>query len=141
MTKLFNFINLISQPSYKLHPQKAQKYHSEFMSFCLSVGDRRILVTENPNHIPEKDIVADLAKITEWRDIWRAEREQLENQPEETNVYIRHDRMKQYAVCMKHLELLGIVAAVIGNIEKKPLAVSNYGILVNKADEILAKIN
>ena len=141
MTKLFNFINLISEPSYKLHPNKAQKHHSEFMSFCLSVGNGKILVTENPNHIPKKDIVADLAKITEWRDTWRAERERLENQPEETNVYLRHEAMKQYAYCMRHLELFGIVAAVTGNIEKKPLAVSNYGILVNKADEILAKIN
>ena len=141
MTKLFNFINLISEPSYKLHFNKAQKHHSEFMSFCLSVGNGRILVPENPNHIPQKDIVADLAKITEWRDRWRAEREQLENQPEESNVYLRHRTMQQYAVCMKHLELLGIVATVIGHIEKNPLAISNYGILVNKADEILAKIN
>jgi hypothetical protein len=133
--KLYDFINLIARPSYKLPKDEAQKYHREFLSFCLALGDGRIIASENPNQVSKKDMISDLEKMREWRDVYRGERERLESL-EET----RYETGQQHAYTMSHLEPLGIALAVIGNPEKDSFASFRYGVLVSKADEILEKI-
>ena len=137
--KLFDFINLIARPPCELPKDEAQKYHREFLSFCLAVGDGRIIASENPNQILKKDMISDLEKMREWRDVYRGERERLEGL-EETRDVVRYEIGRQHAYTMSHLEPLGIALAVIGHPEKDPFASFRYGVLVSKADEILEKI-
>jgi hypothetical protein len=137
--KLYDFINLIARPSYKLPKDEAQKYHREFLSFCLALGEEKIIASENPNQILKKDMIFDLEKMREWRDVYRGERERLESL-EETRDVVRYEIGQQHAYAMSHLEPLGIVLAVIGHPEKDPFASFRYGVLVSKADEILEKI-
>jgi len=137
--KLYDFINLIARPSYKLPKDEAQKYHREFLSFCLALGEGKIIASENPNKISKKDMISDLEKIREWRDVYRGERERLESL-EETRDVVRYEIGQQHAHTMSHLEPLGIALAVIGHPEKDPFASFRYGVLVSKADEILEKI-
>jgi hypothetical protein len=139
-SKLYDFINLITCPSYKLPKDEAQKYHREFLSFCLDVGHERIIPSENPNQISKKDMISDLEKMREWRDVYRGERERLESLEEPDGVAAKHHRMMKHADTMNHLEPLGIVLAVIGHPEKDPFASFRYGVLVSKANEILEKI-
>jgi len=142
--KLYDFINLIARPSYKLPKDEAQKYHREFLSFCLALGEGKIIASENPNQILKKDIISDLEKMREWRDVYRGERERLEALEEPDNethiTAFKYDRMMKHACTMNHLEPLGIALAVIGRPEKDPFASFRYGVLVSKADEILEKI-
>jgi hypothetical protein len=138
--KLYDFINLIARPSYKLPKDEAQKYHREFLSFCLALGDGKIIASENSNQVSKKDMISDLEKMREWRDVYRGERERLESL-EETRDVVRYEIGRQHAYTMSHLELLGIALAVIGHPEKDPFASFRYGVLVSKADEILEKRN
>jgi hypothetical protein len=139
--KLYDFINLIARPSYKLPKDEAHKYHREFLSFCLALGDGKIIASENSNQVSKKDMISDLEKMREWRDVYRGERERLDALEEPDGVAAKHDRMMKYAYTMNHLEPLGIVLAVIGHPEKDPFASFRYGVLVSKADEILEKRN
>jgi hypothetical protein len=142
--KLYDFINFIAWPSYKLSKDEAQKYHREFLSFCFDLGDGKIIASENPNQILKKDMISDLEKMREWRDVYSGERERLNALEEPDNeAYItafKYNRMMKHTYTINHLEPLGIALAVIGHPEKDPFAILRYGILIAKADEILGKI-
>ena len=141
---LSEFIMLISRPFLCPDVSKEKVYinaYREFMSFCFSVGNGRVALDEQRKNFSKKKMITDLAKITKYHDIHKTEKQRLNNLPDETTAQGKYNAMLDRAFCERPLELLSVALNVIGNPEKHTFSIPVYKTLINKADEILAKIN
>lgn len=138
---LGRFIMFMSHPFSPLPKEKIPKFYREFMSFCFSLGNGKISLSEKPKYFSRKKMIADLKQMSEWREICRAECQRLNNLPEETTVQGKYNAMMDYGYCSRSLEMLSLAFNVIGDVNKDTFSIPRYQSLMNKADEILAKIN
>lgn len=138
---LGQFIMFMSHPFSPLPKEKIPKFYREFMSFCFSLGNGKISLSEKPKYFSRKKMIADLKRMSEWREICRAECQRLDNLPEETTAHGRFNAMMDYGYRARSLEMLSLALNVIGDVNKYTFSIARYQSLMNKADEILAKIN
>lgn len=133
---LGRFILLLSHPLSPLPKEKIPKFYREFMSFCFSLGNGKISLSEKPKYFSRKKMIADLKQMSEWRDVCTAERQRLNNLPEETTVQGKYNAMMDYGYCTRSLEMLSLALNVIGDVKKDTFSIARYQGLMNKADEI-----
>ncbi len=138
---LGQFILFMSHPLSPLPQEKIPKFYREFMSFCFSLGHGKISLSEKPKYFSRKKMIADLKRMSEWREICRTECQHLDNLPEETTAHGRYNAMVDYGYRRRSLEMLSLALNVIGDVKKDTFSIARYQSLMNKADEILAKIN